>query len=82
MWQGVITHRNRTYQKSYPMLLELVHHMFPPITDASSFESHEAATFNSFNFWRVGPDTWPDSPPGSDRSSDVGAAESAAFGSL
>lgn len=51
--QGVITHRNRTFQKSYPMLLDLVQHMFPPITDKSALESQEAANqFNSFDYWR------------------------------
>lgn len=55
----MITLRNRHYQKSYPMLLEIVNEMFPPITDAESFEAtHE---YNDLAYWRLPMHTFPDS---------------------
>jgi hypothetical protein len=68
------------------MLLELVQHMFPPITEEDALESQEAANqFNSFSHWRTPPDAWPESPPGTDNEADEGELDNdtvAMYGSV
>jgi len=86
--QGVITHSNRTYQKSYPMLLEIVQHMFPPITEPDTLEALEAQnTFNAFSHWRTPPNLWPESEESEEENTGVGyddedPAATAMYGSV
>jgi len=84
--QGVITHSNRTYLKSYPMLLELVQHMFPPIDTRDSLMALEAQQdFNAFNFWRplnAFPDSSDDDAHDSDDDGGLDAGTAAMYGAL
>mmetsp|Transcript_42141 Transcript_42141/g.103922 ORF Transcript_42141/g.103922 Transcript_42141/m.103922 type:complete len:566 (+) Transcript_42141:1184-2881(+) len=80
--QGIITHGNKTYQKSYPMLLELASHMFPSITNQHSHASQEAETFNSFNYWRMPPSAWPETPSDSEPEDEDDRMADATYGSV